>query len=146
MSRDRPLRVAIAGFGAIGRVVAEQLDRGIDGLALVAVAARDAERAERRMAGFAHPVPVLPLARLSEEADIVVECAPAVLLRDIAEAALAAGRTLVVLSAGALLDNFDLVELAQRQGGRIQVPSGALLGLDAVQAAAEGVISRVHMV
>jgi aspartate dehydrogenase len=146
MSRDRPLRVAIAGFGAIGRVVAEHLDRGIGGLALSAVSARDTARAERRMAGFADPVPVLPVARLGEAADIVVECAPAALLRDIAEPALAAGRTLVVLSAGALLDNFDLVGLARRQGGRILVPSGALLGLDAVQAAAEGAISRVHMI
>jgi aspartate dehydrogenase len=139
-------RVAIAGFGAIGKVVAGALDRGIDGLALAAVSARDAARAERGMAGFAHPVPVLPLARLAEEADIVVECAPAALLREIAEPALAAGRTLVVLSCGALLDNFDLIDLARRHEGRILVPTGALLGLDAVQAAAQGEISRIHMI
>src|ERR1700688_2944727 len=119
-------RVAIAGVGAIGRVVAEHLDRGIDGLTLAAVSARDTARAERGMAGFAHPVPVLPLARLAEEADIVVECAPGALLRDIAEPALAAGRTLVVLSCGALLENLDLIDLARRQGGRILVPTGAL--------------------
>ena len=139
-------RVAIAGFGAIGRVVAEALDRGIDGLALTAVSARDTARAVRAMAGFAHPVPVLPVARLAEVADIVVECAPAALLRDIAEPALAAGRTLIVLSCGALLDNSDLIDLARRQKGRILVPTGALLGLDAVQAAAEGHISRIHMI
>jgi aspartate dehydrogenase len=139
-------RVAIAGFGAIGKVVAEHLDRGIEGLALAAVSARDTARAERAVAGFAHPVPVLPLARLWEEADIVVECAPAALLRDIAEPALAAGRTVVVLSCGALLDNFDLVDLALRHKGRILVPTGALLGLDAVQAAAQGQISRIHMI
>ena len=139
-------RVAIAGFGAIGKVVAEHLDRGIDGLSLAAVSARDAARATATMAGFARPVPVLPLARLWEEADIIVECAPAALLRDIAEPALAAGRTLIMLSCGALLDNFDLVELARRHAGRILVPSGALLGLDAVQAAAVGAISRVHMI
>src|SRR5713101_2004415 len=139
-------RVAIAGFGAIGRVVAEHLDRGIDGLALAAVSARDVARAERRVAGFARKVPVLPLARLADVADIVVECAPAALLRDIAEPALAAGRTLIVLSCGALLDNFDLVDLARRHGGRILVATGALLGLDAVQAAAQGDISRVHMI
>src|SRR6266568_4725333 len=133
-------RVAIAGFGAIGKVVAEALDRGIDGLALAAVSARDMARAERAMAGFAHPVPVVPLARLREEADFVVECAPAAVLRDIAEPALAAGRTLIVLSCGALLDNFDLVDLARRHNGRILVPTGALLGLDAVQAAAVGAI------
>jgi aspartate dehydrogenase len=91
-------------------------------------------------------VPVLPLARLAEVADIVIECAPAALLRDIAEPALAAGRTLIVLSCGALLDNADLIDLARRQKGRILVPTGALLGLDAVQAAAEGHISRIHMI
>ncbi|HEV2337021.1 MAG TPA: aspartate dehydrogenase [Stellaceae bacterium] len=139
-------RVAIAGFGAIGRVVAEALDRGIDGLALAAVSAHDVARAERAMAGFAHRVPVLPLARLAEVAEIIVECAPAALLRDIAEPALAAGRTLIVLSCGALLDNLDLIDLVRRTGGRILVPTGALLGLDAVQAAAQGEISRVHMI
>jgi aspartate dehydrogenase len=139
-------RVAIAGFGAIGRVVAEALDRGIDELSLAAVSARDTARAERTIAGFAHPAPVMALARLAEVADIIVECAPAALLRDIAEPALAAGRTLIVLSCGALLDNLDLIDLARRQGGRILVPTGALLGLDAVQAAAQGEISRIHMV
>lgn len=138
-------RVAIAGFGAIGKVVAAALDRGIEGMALAAVSARDTARAEQAMAGFARPVPVMPLARLSEAADIVVECAPAAVLRDIAEPALAQGRTVIVLSCGALLDNFDLVDLARRHGGRILVPTGALLGLDAVQGAAQGAIARVHM-
>jgi aspartate dehydrogenase len=141
-----PLRVAIGGFGAIGKVVAERLDRGIEGLKLAAVSARDPGRAEAATAGFAHSVPVVPLARLWEDADIVVECAPAALLRDIAEPALGHGRMLMVLSCGALLDNFDLVELARRNGGRILVPTGALLGLDAVAAAAEGGISSVHMI
>jgi aspartate dehydrogenase len=141
------LRVAIGGFGAIGKVVAEALDEGLEGLSLAAVSARDAGRAEAAIACFTHPVPVLPLDRLWEEADIVVECAPAKHLRDIAEPALANGRTLVTLSCGALLDNFDLVELARRHGGRILVPTGALLALDAVQAAAlGGGISRVQMI
>ena len=139
-------RVAIAGFGAIGRVVAEALERGIDGMVLAAVSARDGARAERAVAGFRRPPPVLPLARLADDADIIVECAPAAVLREIAEPALAQGRTLVVLSCGALLDNFELVDLARRHGGRILVPTGALLGLDAVQAAAVGDVSSVHMI
>jgi aspartate dehydrogenase len=140
------LRVAIGGFGAIGKVVARRLDQGLDGLTLAAVAARDAARAKENMSGFARSVPVVPLARLWEEADIVVECAPAELLRELAEPALTRGRTVMVLSCGALLDNFDLVELARGHHGRILVPTGALLGLDAVAAAAEGGISGVHMI
>ena len=146
MNGQHVQRVAIAGFGAIGKVVAEHLDRGIDGLALAAVSARDVKRADAGMAGFAHPAPVLPLARLAEVADIIVECAPAAVLREIAEPALALGRTLIVLSCGALVDNADLIDLARRHGGRILVPTGALLALDAVQAAAVGDISRVHMI
>jgi aspartate dehydrogenase len=143
-------RVAIAGFGAIGKVVAEHLDGrlrdGIEGMELAAVSARNVGRAEAAMADFARPVPVVPLARLADEADIVVECAPAPVLRDIMEPALGRGRTVIVLSCGALLDNFDLVDLARRNGGRIHVATGALLGLDAVNAAAVGGISRVHMI
>ena len=84
-------RVAIAGFGAIGKVVAQRLDQGIEGLTLTAVAARDVARAEAAMAGFARPVPVVPLARLWEHADVVVECAPAALFRGLAEPALGGG-------------------------------------------------------
>jgi aspartate dehydrogenase len=140
------LQVAIGGFGAIGKVVAQHLDRGVDGLALAAVSARDVARAVAAMADFARPAPVVPLGQLWEHADILVECAPAALLRELAQPALAHGRKVMVLSCGALLDNFDLVDLARRYGGRILVPTGALLGLDAVVAAAEGSISRVHMI
>ncbi len=52
-----------------------------------------------------------------------------------------AGKTAAVLSCGALLDNGDLVEAARAHGGQIVVPTGALLGVDAVRAAAEG---RIH--
>jgi aspartate dehydrogenase len=140
------LRVAIGGFGAIGKVVAQRLDQGIDGLTLTVVAARDRARATAAMGHFARPVPVVPLARLWEHADIVVECAPASVLRELAEPALSHGRTIIVLSCGALLDNLDLVDLARRHNGRILVPTGALLGLDAVIAAAEGGIGSVTMI
>jgi aspartate dehydrogenase len=151
MAQSRQLRVGIAGFGTIGKVVASYLDSklhgGIDGVALEAVSARDIGRAEQAMAAFARKVPVLPLSRLADsDLDIVVECAPAALLREIAGPALGAGRMLITLSCGALLDNFDLVDLARRHGGRILVPTGALLGLDAVQAAAQGEVARVHMI
>ncbi|MBO0738537.1 MAG: aspartate dehydrogenase [Alphaproteobacteria bacterium] len=140
------LRIAVGGLGAIGKVVARRLDYGIEGLALSAVAARDAVRAKAAMSDFTQPVPVVPLAGLWEHADVVVECAPGAVLRELAEPALSHGRVVIILSCGALLENFDLVDLARRHRGRILVPSGALLGLDAVAAAAEGGIATVHMV
>ncbi len=141
-----PLTVAIGGLGAIGLPVARALDAGIFGLELVAVSARDRDKAARNLADFVKPVPVLGLAELAGRADIVVECAPAAVFPEIAEAAIEAGRTLVTVSCGALLERGDLIERARATGARIVIPSGALLGLDAVRAAAEGTIHSVRMV
>ena len=46
-------------------------------------------------------------------------------------------------SVGALLPRMHLVRRAQETGARIVVPTGALLGLDAVRAAAEGTVESV---
>ncbi len=89
---------------------------------------------------------MLPSDALAEIADIVVECAPAAALPAIAEPVLRAGRTLVVFSCAALLRHPELTDLAAAHGARILVPSGALLGLDAVLAAAEGTIQSVRMI
>jgi aspartate dehydrogenase len=75
-----------------------------------------------------------------------VECAPAALFPAIAEPLLRAGKTVVTLSAGALLENWHLIDIAAQYRGQIVVPSGALLGLDAVTAAAEGNIRSVNMI
>ena len=142
---DKVLSVAIGGLGAIGFPVARQLAQGLPGFRLAAVAARDAARAQTRLAAAGIAVPVVPLAELARRSDIVVECLPAGQFRAIAEPAIASGRIFVPLSAGALLDHVDLIERAREAGARIVVPTGALLGLDAVRAAAEGEIRSVTM-
>jgi len=142
---DKILSVAVGGLGAIGFPVARRLAQGMPGFRLAAVAARDAVRAETRLATAGIAVPVVSLAELAERADIVVECLPAPQFRAIAEPAIAGGRIFVPLSAGALLEHADLVERARDSGARIVVPTGALLGLDAVRAAAEGEIQSVTM-
>jgi aspartate dehydrogenase len=136
--------VAIGGLGAIGLPLARALDAGIEGLRLVAVSARDPAGARARTAAFRDPPEVVDLAGLAI-ADIVVEAAPASVFAAIAEPAIAAGRILVACSAGALLPRMHLVEKARGTGARIIVPTGALLGLDAVRAAAEGRLDRVTM-
>ncbi len=106
---------------------------GIPGIQLVAVSARDHEKARatlKAMNGGA--VPIVGLADLAGTADLVVECAPAALMDSIARPVLRAGKKLLVLSAGALLPRPELLELAKKHGGQIIVPTGALLGLDAV--------------
>jgi aspartate dehydrogenase len=136
--------VAVGGLGAIGLPLARSLDGGIDGLRLIAVSAGDEAGARDRVAGFADPPRVVRLADLAE-ADIVVEAVPAALFEQIAVPAIERGRILVPASVGALLPRMDLVRQAQRTGARIVVPTGALLGLDAVRAAAEGSVESVTL-
>lgn len=136
------LQVGIAGFGAIGKSLARHLLAGIPGLTLTAVGVRNAEAAR---ALLPDGVAVVDVAGLPPLADVIVECAPAAILPTIVEPALRAGRSVVVLSCAALLERMDLVELARAHGGRILVPTGALLALDAVAAAAEGTIHSVTM-
>lgn len=106
------LRVAIGGLGAIGTAVACALDRGIPGLELCAVSARNMGKAEQRVAEFASKPRVVSLAELAALADVVVECAPASFYDEIAWPAVAAGRILVTVSSGALLSRNDILERA----------------------------------
>jgi aspartate dehydrogenase len=142
----KTLTVGIAGLGAIGMAVARRLDKGIDGLTLVAASARDLDRAGRRVANFATTPEIVEASRLAERADVVVECAPAAAFREIAEPVMKSGRTLITVSGGALLSQVDLIDIARANNGRIIVATGALIGLDAVRAAAEGEITSVRMV
>ncbi|MEW6453954.1 MAG: aspartate dehydrogenase [Pseudomonadota bacterium] len=141
-----PLRVAVVGLGAIGATLARKLSEGaVPGIELVAVSARDTAKAERFAASLRGGVNVVPIAELPAVADLAIECAPAAVLEQIARPMIEAGKKVMVLSVGALLNHPDLAERARETGGQIIVPTGALLGLDAVAAAAEGVIYSVRM-
>jgi len=139
------MRIAIAGLGTIGRVLARRLADGVPGLTLSCVAARDEEKARGWLDEEGIEVPIVALDDFPDHTDLAVECAPAKLLDAICRPMLNAGKQVMVLSCGALLPRPELLELAKAHGGRIIVPTGGLLGLDAVAAAAEGTIHSVRM-
>jgi aspartate dehydrogenase len=141
-----PLKLAIGGLGAIGMAVARKVDEGgLPGIELTAVAARDQSRARDKLAVLSRPPTLVPLGELADQADIVLECVPARHFAEIAEPAVAKGRILMPLSVGQLLTHMHLVEMAKATGARILVPTGALLGLDAVRAVAEGTVQSVRI-
>lgn len=139
-------RVAIAGLGAIGRVLALRLHEGIPGLTLACASTGDRAKAQAWLDAQGITCPLVDLDAIPDHADLAVECAPAAAFETICRPMLEAGKVVMVLSAGALLPRPHLVELAKEKGGQIIVPTGALLGLDAVAAAAEGKINSVRMI
>jgi len=141
-----PLRVAIAGLGSIGKVVARRIDKGLEGCELVAASIRNPETARAFLAELKSPVTLMELEDLPEVADVIIEALPASVFDTLAEPVLKAGRTLVVISVGALVSRPHLLDLARAYGGKIVAPTGALIGLDAVKAAKEGTINSVRMV
>ena len=142
-----PINVAIVGLGAIGQTLVRALAGGsVPGVALAGVAVRDEAKGRATLRSLGIDVPICEPRRLPEIADYIVECAPAAVFDQVVRPLLDAGKRVIVLSVGAILSHLDLIELARTRGGQIIVPTGALLGLDAVCATAEGKIESVTMV
>jgi len=106
---------------------------------------RDVEKARRALPQI-DSIAIKPATALADDCDVVVECLPPALFREIAISAIDKGRIFMPLSVAQLLDNWDLVERAKQKGARILPPTGALLGLDAVRAAAEGTVHSIKMI
>src|SRR4051812_13424344 len=125
---DLYMRIAIAGLGTIGRVLARKLADGMPGLDLACVAARDEEKARGWLDEEGIEVPIVPLERFPQHADLAVECAPAAVLEQICRPMLTAGKQVMVLSCGALLPRPELIDLAKKHGGHNVVPTRRFVG------------------
>lgn len=132
-------RVGLLGCGNIGGIIAERSEAEI-----VAVHDMCPERANK-VAQHCGATVVDDLCEfLHSDFDVLVEAASVDAVRNYASAALEAGKDLVILSIGGLV-NTDfreaLIASARTRGRRIHLPSGALAGLDAVTV---GRISPLH--
>lgn len=140
------MKIGIAGFGNVGRTVARALTSGkVAGAEVVAVSARDLDKARDAAAAISPDIAVVPLGELANHCDIVLECATGAALPEIARAVLPAGKDLICVSAGGFLAIPELAELAQRHGAQVQIANGAMPGLDILRSAAEGTVRRVHL-
>ena len=114
MADKRALRVGLAGLGAVGLEVAKRLIAGVPGLTLTAVAVRDEGKARRALPQLG-AIAIKPATALADDCDVVVECLPPALFRDVAISAIDKGRIFMPLSVAQLLENWDLVARAKRK-------------------------------
>ena len=140
------MKIGIAGIGAIGSSVARALDRGeIPGYELVAFCASNLNRADDFNATLRTQVPCVSFSELATSCDTILESLPPHMFDAIALPSLKAGKMLIAMSASQLLSRQDLLDLAGQTGARIVIPSGAILGLDAINAVAVGKIHEVNI-
>jgi len=88
-------------------------------------------------------------ADLLRHVDLVVECANKGVVQTVVRDALATGKKAMLMTIGALADDAlreELTGLARKHGGKIYIPSGAVMGVDGVKAAAAADLKSVTLV
>jgi aspartate dehydrogenase len=141
-------RVALIGYGAIGRSIAAKMLLDNSGPArLVAIQMREYQLARGRLEV---PPEVLATSRIEETLgaapDIVIEAASHEAVAQWGPAVLGHGCELFVLSTGALAADElreTLFAQAQRSGGYLSIPCGALAGFDGLRSLREAGLTQV---
>ena len=139
----RVMRVGLVGLGTIGQALAKAIDRGEVAVQLTAVHSRNMEKAQVFAHTLNHVPEVVDLAGVIARCDLVIEAATQAALSALAPRVLEAGKDLMVLSVGALLDHPEWPALAARHACRLYVPSGAIVGLDGLKGACVGRVDAV---
>lgn len=138
--------IGIVGCGTIGRALLRAGDEGGLGVPVAGVASRTAATAEAFLATLKGPPPFLDLGELVEQSSLLVETAGGHVVPYLAEAAFSAGKDLMVISIGALLEHPEIIEQARSLGCRLYAPSGAIAGLDGIKSACQGRVDTVEMI
>ncbi len=149
--RGDRLRIGIVGCGAIGgslaRIIREEFGGKMRVSALFDLRAENASALARNLKLAVKTAVARDLKTLIKASDLVVEAASAPASYDIALKCLKAGRSVMVMSVGGIVEGAERLMLeAGRSGARIFVPSGALAGIDALKAAAGARSARLKSV
>ena len=102
-------------------------------------------QAQRLVHTLHPPVPVLPLNRLIRKCHLLIEAASPQAVQELLPQAIRQKRPLLILSTGGLLRNAKWIREAIRRKVPIYLPSGALVGLDGIKAAAIGRLRSVTL-
>jgi len=135
--------IGIVGCGAIGRALIKAVEEGTLPARIGGVTSRTEKSARDFLSTFENPPPYRSIMDLIADSDLVVEAAGASVVPVLAEGVFAAGKALMVLSVGALLDHPEIMEQSRRAGRRLYIPSGAIAGLDGIKSACVGKIDHV---
>ena len=147
---ERPMRVALIGFGAIGQQLARSLLDHRDRIEVVAVLTNDLaaglEAAKGDPASLRDCITDQFQTCLERRPELVVECAGHAAVDAYAQEALSAGCDLLLISVGALANEERLARLsetANRYGRQVLLVSGAVGGTDWLRAARQAGLEDV---
>ena len=102
--------IGIVGCGAIGRALVAAAESGSLPLRIAGITSRTEQHAIEFLSRFKSPPPYLSLPELIAAADLLVEAAGGSVVPGLAKDVFAAGKDLMVISVGALLDHPEIIE------------------------------------
>lgn len=135
--------IGIVGCGAIGRALLKAAQAGRLRVKVAGVTSRTEGRAREFLATLREPPPYLDRALLIERSELIVEAAGGHVVPELAGEVFSAGKDLMVISVGALLDHPEIIERSRKTGCKLFVPSGAIAGLDGIKSACAGQVFHV---
>ncbi len=135
--------IGIVGCGAIGKALIRAVESGNLAVRVAGVTSRTERNAREFLAACKNPPPYLPLTELIAASDLIVEAAGGHVVAELAQKTFGAGKDLMVISVGALLDHPEVMAESRRTGCRLYLPSGAIAGLDGIKSACVGAITHV---
>lgn len=140
------VKIGIVGCGAIGEGVARFIDSELKNkAALCAVADQDTEKAEILIEKLSGAAEILDIDQLIKKADIVIEAASVGAATYVLKKAVELKKDVVILSVGAFIKDFSIIEKARKRGINIYVPSGAICGVDGLGALSLGEIKKITL-
>ena len=138
--------IGIVGCGAIGQALMRASDTGQLDVPVAGVTSRDEDRAHKFLDSLNNPPSYFGRQALIARADLLVEAAGGHIVPELAKETFAAGKDLMVISIGALLEHPEIIEEARNTGCRLLAPSGAIAGLDGIKSACAGRVDQVTMI
>ncbi len=139
------LKVGLVGCGNIGADLCIALQKGTIPAEIVALTDVDPARAKVLLRSFQLDATVCSLDENAAKVDFIVEAAESSTVKAVVQAAIRHHKDCLIMSVGGLMADRGLYEEARAAGIRVQIPSGALCGLDGVRAAIEGGLHSVTL-
>ncbi len=127
------LRVGLVGCGAIGNIIADEVNKKSIDIELCSCWDNDKEK-RRLMAEKIGTASILPPDEMSEHVELIVEAAHKSVVEKLLRIAIKDNKRLLVVSIGGIIGHEDLVAKIAAGKGELFIPSGAIAGLDAIKA------------
>jgi aspartate dehydrogenase len=137
-------KVALFGCGTIGREIAIAVDSGkVNNAIIVTLVDSVDQRADTLRSNLQNSNPStftdfskFVYSSSFKDADIIVEAASQDAVNSFGKKIVEAGKSLMIMSVGALGDPFflsEMLDIAYQNGSHIYVPTGAIAGIDAIR-------------